>query len=378
MQRLWLFLSLLLASTVHSFASDGKPDPRPDMHLILTDIRALEKYLISEPAYLASENENEISTTLEKLNQHLKGLNNRKELFKNAPAMLVNLGMVTEHMLKTEQYFKEKNKQFSRYMLQSGLQMCISCHTRDQAKDLFVSDSEEKSDAVEYGDYLLATRQFTKARDFFERKVSEYPGNKIGTSDLRRSLLNLAVLYTRVKPDPKRAISIFDKASKQSGMPQYLRGELSAWVADFRAWEKTGVEPKKSSTESELLAAAKKLLRSDDLNLIGDFAQKFHVRRLRASVFLHRLLELPGASPRKGEALYLLGLLYNRLQHNLFFHFDEMYLKACIKDYKKTKVAKDCYNSLERILLDGYTGSGGMNLPSEVEGDLIQLKRMAY
>ncbi len=371
-----IFIIILLAWAPSLFAQ--KEDPRPEMQLILSDVRALEKYVVSEPEFIKPENEKTIASALDKLNHHLEALSRRK-IFQDDPALRTNVEMITQHMQQTEHYFNTGSKQFARYMLQSSFQMCISCHTRDKSGvELFLNSEIKDNNSMEYGEFLLATRQFTKARNLFERKVADYPGNSLSPVDLRNSLMSLAVLYARVQPDPKRAGKVFGEFVKRRDVPRYLKSDLRAWIADFRNWQKVGVEPKKNASQKELLSMAKNLLRSDDLSLVADFGRKFQVRRLRASVLLHRLLELPGNSPQKGEALYLLGLLYNRLQHQLFFHFDEMYFRTCIQDYQKSKIAQNCYNALERVVLDGYTGSGGTNLPNEVEVDLMRLKRLAY
>jgi len=55
-----------------------------------------------------------------------------------------------------------------------------------------------------------------------------------------------------------------------------------------------------------------------------------------------------------------------------------MYLKACVREYKKTKTARRCYDALEEIVSEGYTGSSGMNIPEEEQVELFQLRRLAY
>jgi hypothetical protein len=370
---------LILITIISLFTSPElraeKQSPRPEMQLILQDLRALEIYLASETEFMRERNEREIGATLNKLNEHLKTLETRK-VFKDDPSLKTNLAMITQHMEETARTFKE-NKQFARYMLQSSLQMCISCHTRNgNGVELFLNSDVKDNGTMGFGDYLLATRQFTKARNFFENKIKDYPGNKLLPADLRLALFNLAILYTRVQEEPKRAVTVLTEFSKRDDVPVYLKSDLSTWIDDFRNWEKVP-DPKKNASEAELMSAAKQLLKNDDLNLVTDFDRKFHVRRLRASKLLHRLLETPGKSPLKGEALYLLGLLYHRLQNNLFFRFDEMYFRTCIMDYQKTKIAHDCYTALERTLLDGYTGSSGTALPRDVEADLAHLKKLA-
>ncbi len=368
----------VIFSLLISLIAGAEPDPKPGMRLLLEDVRALEQYLVSESQFFDKSNEGKITATLGNLSAHLAGMKKDKKLFQDDLALRANLQMIEGHVGQASEFFRENNKHFARYMLQSSLQMCISCHSRGSSStELFLDSQVSGASEMEQAEFYFATRQFSKAKKTFEALAQGFPGNKIGASGLRRVLLNLAVLHTRVEPNPTGAAAFFEKISGAKEIPQFMQQDLLAWVKDLKTWQKE--KPMAAgASDSELLVAAKKLLKSDDMELMGDFERRFHIRRLRASVYLHKLLETPGVSPAKGEALYLLGLIYNRINHNLFFRFDDMYLRTCIQEFKKTKIARDCYVALERITLDGFTGSAGTNLPQDVEVELFQLKRLAY
>lgn len=363
-------------------AEEKKGDPRPEMQLLLQDIKALEVYLVSEKDFIDPKNESAIDERLKHMSKHIAGMQGKN--FKNDPALQMNINMLNRHMEDTKQFFENKNKPFARFMLRSALQMCIGCHTRmNSGVELdFPSDSKLSmgpDTAFERAEFYFATRQFAKAVDVFKQIVDAYPKNNEKLYNLSRSLNNLAIYYARVHQNPKEAADYFTKISKKQALPAYMQKDLSAWAQSFRAWAKIGTENEdKKLKDTELLKKAKDLLRKDNFNLVGDSDRKFHIDRLHASALLHKILDMPQNSMAKGEALYLLGLIYHRVDNSLFFHFDEMYLKACITDYKKTKLAQDCYDALEDVLLDGYTGSGGTNLPNDVELELIKLKKLAY
>lgn len=372
-----LLLIAALASTC-AFA-ENKSDPKPDMRLLLDDIQALESFIISEKQFLDSKNESAIEKRLNSMSSHVGGMLDKH--FKNDPALQMNLRMLNNHLAETKQYFNSKNKSFARYMLRSSLQMCISCHARMKAGaelDLTLSPEVDTSNSFELAEFFFATRQFSKALDSFKRSVEGYPSNKLPLYSLTRSLNSIAVIYARIKNDPKEASTYFTAQASNKNLPSYVQKDLTAWSNSFKNWQKTGIRDYSKLKDSELLKAAKDLLRKDDFSLAGDSDRKFHVERLRASSILHQILDMPNNSLAKGEALFLLGSIYHRLNNNLFFHFDEMYLRACINDYQKTKLSRDCYDALEGILLEGYSGSAGMSLPDEVEIELMKLKKIAY
>lgn len=373
--KIFLVLALVVLPTT-SFAAEKK-DPRPDMHVLAQEITALQKYLLSDASFSDPKNAASIQSSLAKINAHVSTL---PATFKNDSALSANASLLASHMTETERLFQAGNKSFARYMAQSSLQMCIACHTREKSVDFALPDSElEGLSAIDRANFYFATRQFEKGRNSHTELVAGFPGNKITNVQLRNSLLALAVFYARIKEDPKAAADYFTLVAGRSDLPTYLKSEVSAWAKDFGRWAKEKPDSAAKMSERDLVLKAKKLLAADDFSLIGDSDRKYHVRRLRASALLHRAMEAPGAqSPSKGEAILLLGQVYDRISYNLFFRFSEMYLKACVREYKKTKFARQCYDALEQVVSEGYTGSGGMNIPEDEQVELFQLKRLAY
>ncbi len=359
-------------------ASDDK-DPRPEMHELAKEITALQKFLLTDSEFGASKNESAIKKSLGSLSSHLAHLG--QQSFASDPALKANLGLLRGHIEDASRSFENGSKPFARFMLQSSLQMCIACHTRRKAADFSWPEPDAGDIApLDRADYYFATRQFSKGREIYEEIVSGFPGNKQAQWNLRRALLSLAVYYARVAEDPQAGAAYFKKAGANKELPVYLQEESRAWSKEFSAWAKEPAgKAKGKTTETALLAKAKKLLRHDDLTLVAEVGRSFHVRRLRATALLHQVLEAPGGkSPAKAEALLYLGQIYPRLSSNIFFRFGEMYLKACIQDYPKTASARSCYVALELLVTEGFTGSAGTNIPEDEQVELFRLKRLAY
>lgn len=372
-------LLLFVGGTASVFTMAADQDPRPDMHEMAREVTALQKYLLTDTAFTAPANEAAIKNSLGVLQKHLGHL--KEKSFANDPALKANLGLLRGHIDDAARSFKDGSKPFARVMLQSSLQMCITCHTRHKAAD-FAWPEPEAGDvsALDRADYYFATRQFTKGRELYETVVTGFPENHTAQWNLRRALLSLAVYYARVSEDPKGGAAYFEKAGKNGALPPYLQQEVKAWGKEFSDWAK---EPAGKSdaklTEAELLKRAKKLLRQDDFTLVSELGRSFHVRRLRASALLHRVLESPGdKSPAKAEALLFLGQIYPRISSNIFFRFGEMYLKACIQDYSKTASSRACYVALEALVTEGFTGSAGTDVPDDEQVELMRLKRLAF
>lgn len=364
-----LLLGILLSG---AFAAE---DPKSGMHLVAAEITQLQKYMLSDASFSAPADEAKIKTSLKSLTTHLDHL---KGAFKEDPALQVNLNLLHQHLSDATKTFEQGNKSFARYMVQSSLQMCISCHTRKKASDFTWMEEDKNLPAMERAEYLFATRQFKKGKAVYEDIVANFPKNAIGQWNLKKALLSLAIYYAKVEENPKAGAEYFAKvAKKKDSIPAYVLEEVNSWQTEFSAWSKEKSELTKDADQTQLLAQAKNLLRKDDFTFFSD--RSFHVRRLRASSLFHKVLETPGEkSPQKAEALLYLGQLYPRLSSNFFFRFGEMYLKVCITQYPKTATARSCYVGLESLVAEGFSGSAGTNIPTEDEVELVRLKRLAY
>lgn len=357
--------------------SANAADPRPDMHALAQEITAMQKFLLTEADFSDPKNEKSIKESLTVIDKHVQHLG--EGTFAEDPALKVNLSLLQQHISDAKRSFDTGGKSFSRFMLQSSLQMCIACHTRGKTQDFALPESDlSKLKPEDKADFYFATRQFEKGRAEFENMILNFPKNEVGLFPLRKALISMAVYYSRVKSDPAAGAAFFEKAGNNTNLPSYLQRELKDWSKDFKKWakEKNAKEP---NSDSQLLQQAKDILKSDDLSLISDSGRSFHVRRLRASVLLHKILESSsGKSPAKGEAIFYLGQIYHRISSNLFFRFGELYLKTCISEYPKTSTARKCYEGLERALSEGYSGSGGTNIPDDESIELARLRRLAY
>ena len=368
---------LMIAAMLALTAQAEDKNPRPDMQVMASEITALQEYMLSDADFVAPKNEAAIKKSLTSLESHLALLG--QGTFADDPALRVNLSLLQQHIKDATRIFDEGGKPFARYMVQSSLQMCIACHTRKKAADFAWPEVDSQDIApIDKADYLFATRQFKKGLAAYEGIVEGFPATD--QWNVRKALLSIAIYYARVAEDPASGAAYFAKQAKRDGLPIYLHEEINEWSKEFASWAKEAAgKSSEGQTESVLLARAKKLLRHDDFFLVSELGRSFHVRRLRASSLLQRVLESPGdRSPTKAAALLYLGQIYPRISSSLFFRFGDMYLKACVTEYPKTSEARSCYVALELLVTEAYSGSGGTNIPEDEQVELMRLKRIAF
>jgi hypothetical protein len=361
-----------------SFVAQADEAVRSKMHGILEEVTILQKFIVTESDFSDEKNEVIISHSIAEMLGHTRDMQ-KKDLFRTNPGLKTNLNMLISHLERAQQNFPH-HKAFSRHMLNSALQMCIACHTRNQSNQEFALPYDEQQsgrNALDYAEFLMAIRKFTKAKTLLEKLVNAYPGNKMDINPLRRALTDLAVIYTRVKADPAGAHAFFSHVAKDVALPDFIKTEVKAWGEDFLSWSKEKKNDDRSLSAKQLLQKANHLLAGDDLDIVAKSEVNYYVPRLRAMAVLHELMDSPGNPPEKGEAMFLLGKLYHRLNHDLFFHFDEMYLEACIVDHPKTPLAQKCYSALEKMVIEGYTGSAGSEVPADAKAELAKYLQLA-
>jgi hypothetical protein len=360
-----------LVFSFSAYASDQIPDT--DMHAVAREVMILQNFIFSSADFNSAANDSTINGSFEVLNRHLKHLG--EKVFSEEPALRLNIALISSHISDADRSFKEGNKAYSRYMLQSSLQMCVACHTRTASPDFVLPEAELKNaDPLQRGDFFFATRQFDKGRAAYESILSKSE-KTFSLDQMRNATLSLAIYYARVKDDPKGGWEFFQKLAKDKKLTSNLRTEVKAWSDDFESWAKERSSRELTMTESELLKRARILLKGDREGRSGSF----NIRRLRASALLHRVLETPGEkTPSKGQALLYLGQIYHRMQYQLFFRFGEMYLKACITDYKKEKIAQECYESLKQAVTKRVGAGSNKSTPGADEVELMRLKRLAF
>lgn len=351
-----------------AFASSEIPDV--DMHAVTREVMALQRYMFSEAEFVAPKNEAAIRDSFPILEKHLTRL--KEKVFRDEPALRANVSMLSEQISDADRAFREGDKSYARYVLVSSLQMCVACHTRTASADFALPEPELKgAGTLDRANYYYATRQFDKGRELFEKFLAD-SGKQELPGLVRSASLALAVYYARVKSDPKGGAAYFSKIAKKRKFSSGQRSEFEAWAREFRRWSSAkGDEAAVSDVKA--MERARQLLKQKSGPASGE------IRGLRASALLHSVLEAPGeASPLKAEALLRLGGIYEALNFPLYYRFGDMYLKACVSDYKKTKAAQDCYDALDGFVKGRVRHGASEGTANIEEAELLRWKKLAY
>lgn len=243
--------------------------------------------------------------------------------------------------------------------------LCFACHAREVAPRDF-ADTEKRFQSLrlsrlEQGRVLAATRQFDQALAAYAEVLQTAPTGL----DFARALEDSLTILVRVKDDAMATRALLEKVLKRDGLPPVTRTALVAWLAEVRTWEKERMLAAKASPDA-LFTRAEALAKRD-----GDVAM------LRAAAYASHALSMQPKHPRRGEALWVLGVSAGRVRSPLLWDLDLLYFEACIREFPKTPLARRCAERLtERVTL-GFTGSAGTNIPPDEQARLDELRALA-
>lgn len=360
----------LLLFGITAFASDQIPDT--DMHAVATEVVALQKFLFSPSDFTAPENDNSIRTSLTTVEEHLDRL--RTRVFADQPALRQTVSMLQNQVGDADRFFRENDKSYARYLLESSLQMCIACHTRTASADFVLPEPDlVVAGPMEKADYFFATRQFEKGQAAYAA-ILDMPKTALSKETIQKAAFACLVYFARVKEDPQGGKAYFAGLAKEKKFSALDRSQFTTWARAFGVWAKAKVGDVKIETEAEMLKRARALLPK----VWEKSGTKTMVQNLRASSLLYSILETSGEkSPAKAEALLDLGKIYERIPYQPNFRFGDMYLKACIENYSKQMAAKNCYEALKQAVRRRMHETP-QNNDSADEVDLMKWKKLAF
>ena len=274
------------------------------------------------------------------------------------------------------QRYEEGHVREARFLVQQLVETCVACHSRlpsEQSSGL----SSQFSSNLEQADLPLdqrakleyATRQFDRAVVTYEALLAS-PDFSPTTLDLMGHIDDYLELSIRVRGEYERPARTLSSFGKRDEVSPALAGEVKHWIRSLREIEKRKPAPK-ALEEARLLVAD-----------AGD-AQRFRDERdalvyyLQAGSVLHRYLEDQPTDPDDvATAYYMMGVIETRVGQSFWLSQAEVFLETAIRTAPSSDVAVKSYDLLEEFMVAGYTGSGGAQVPPDIQAKLDELQRI--
>lgn len=264
----------------------------------------------------------------------------------------------------------------ARFLVRHLAHDCFACHSR-QAAPTRAGDPMNAAAAIdvealparERMRWLVATRQFDAALRYAESMLHDtsVAAAEIDRRGIFEDYLKVAL---RVDRDPARPLGHLERFAARTDLPVYLQLQAAAWIDSLRHLD--------FGMPAEPLDAAARLLgEARELNLYLQDRRGL-VQATAASGLLHAYAADPSPEAnRRAEAYYLLGLAESSISHDAWVPEAEYFLELAIRAAPGTETARQAYGFLEQYVIASYTGSGGIEVPEEVEARLQSLRRLA-
>ena len=343
---------------------------RGDMNAAYQSFKTLYPYLFSASEFQDPAHRDEIARALDTFSTRFNHLNTKG--LSNEPGFRTSLELVLELIEDAHQNFKSGNLEFARWRLRSLGNYCLTCHTRAKVDlDYFDSDPGlSQLSKVELGEFYLASHQFEKAREVFLESARE----SRNPADRMQALRNWLIIVSRIEQNPQRALKELNQLRHSISFGNSESQELAAWTDSLRRWinETTLKQLGPLPLADRLTTIGAKLA---ETNYPGGGA----VELLRATGILHAVLVAPTATTDDhAQALLLLGSAYAKLPQFFVDDLPQSFLEQAIREKPHSALAQEAFDIYRDVVELGFTGSGGTNLPPDVQAKLDELRSLVF
>lgn len=361
----------------------GTPSTKFIMRDVFNSFVGLVPYMSSEMKFTDPSNEEDITKRLTKMNLAFSWAHNSKT-FKN-PKFSTQVQVMRDHLGGALSSFISKNKHFSLNRLRTTANLCISCHSQfPSSKRINMSgltdswNRKKFGNDLEFANFLMILRKYDLALHYLELEMNTFVttkkellklDSKMVWDDRRfqKSLERILVIYTKVKNNPRKAKLFLQKWQRIKSLSKVRRKLISSWIKDLEK-----MDPKLSDMN---VVELQKYLSLRDKN--NDFSKtKLDLGLLIATGKISRYFEKKSNKLVAPEYLYWMSKGEQQLTGAVFYSLSEIHLKDCIEGYPKSDWAKKCFAEYENLIVGGFTGSSGTNIPKVERDELKRLKSL--
>ena len=268
--------------------------------------------------------------------------------------------------------FQSGHIEFSRGVFKNALAQCVQCHTRLEsgpalAQPQFLS-TLQKVAVVERVQFLIASRYFDEAMKEIDSALSQ--GETLSIVAWQKLVQMGLIINVRFKSDPKKSLEFVTLINNNQHVPFFIKRQLPFWQQSIKAWVASTKAPVTLRTAQQLVSraeAAQKISRSEG----------GAVDYLRADGLLHKFLAKSQAPTEKSEALYQLGMISENIGEIGAWSMNEDYYELCIRTQPHSEIAKKCFARYQESTISGFSGTGGIHIPEDIQKKMNELRAVA-
>lgn len=366
-------IGILILGVVCSLA---RAEVKPYMDQMLQQIYVLKPYIVSDAEYRDPKNFQTVDEALKKMGDLSEKISHENKIRQSGFA--VSGKVLNQQLRETELVYRTGNKDYSLWMLRSTLSVCMSCHTQlpsASTKFDFSQKDHYLTKPFDEAEFLFIVRNFDKAIPLYDQVLNGFPKNGTATDNLEKALARKVYYFVRVKRDFKGLSDSLNENEKNKNLPPFIVKKIAGLKKASSTLAKESFPSFAEDQQDEVRNYAEKNLKKE---LQGEFeiTPERELSYLRTASVLYKYLEQYPDTSLKPEILYWLSFCERRLDKKAFYSLPELYLKQCVLEYTKSRIAPSCLKEYQDLVTLAYTGTSGVHLPKDVERELKSMQEM--
>jgi hypothetical protein len=272
--------------------------------------------------------------------------------------------------------FEQGEYHAAQFTVHQLLENCFACHSklpparRSILGARFMESPEiSRLSRKEQARLAVATRQFDRALILYEAmlQTTTVSAREIDLMGGFEDYLKVAI---RVQNDFVRPIIILQQFLERQDVPAFLRQHINDWLEALRSIAS-------SPPPADVFSHARTLIQDGQRRNRFPADRRGLVHFVVASGMLHRYLDSDLVDQqRMAEAYYLLGITESYISRSLWHDETEFFLETAVRVAPSTPLAREAFAFLEDYVMTRYTGSAGLQLPTDVQQHLTELRQL--
>jgi hypothetical protein len=343
---------------------------REAMRQIFSQLQTVLPLAVDTEAFRDPRQAGKIRASLQSLADAAKGLDEHGKNFDAGGRFLAR--SLERDARRALSHFEQRRYDSAEFFVGQLAESCVGCHSRlpspgdaPLARGFAARADVTHLDPLERARLSIATRQFGDALTTLE---SVFASEDPPPFELLGPLTDYLTICVRVVEDPARPVPVLERLAKRPDLWSALRSDVQAWARYL---------PELSTRDlgGDPVEQARKLISEGRQLILFPSDRRALIHYLYASKLLHGYVSVQREpSPELARAYYLLGVAESRIGPNFWISQAEFYLETAVRMSPETDVGREAYALLEEETLSGYTGSGGLQLPEDVEAHLRELR----
>jgi hypothetical protein len=366
-----------LSFTSISSLAAGKKDPIDEVMTHLGEtVQDMMPLLYDENLSSDPQKEEQLKSYFTKLNTYFD--QSKPHFAQRTRTYGISYDVMQQYLTEIDTALKEKKYKIAQTKLKAVPAVCITCHTQDNNHNKLFKNVNTKqfTNQFDLAEFYFATRNYEKALESYNKFLNKPDKTTDTENDINTSLEKILVIYAQIYKNPALGAQKLSQYLSLTTLSQSAKLAVQEWVkglneiADKMKNEKNFQGNAARHFVSDYV---KYLQRNNNFNFTSE-KEKVYFVMLRGWLY-----EYLNSQPDPEEIpiiLYWLAQCDRALNSHFFYSLADLYLKECMLVYPQHPYAQKCFRTYKEYIEFSYSGSSGMDLPSDVKNELENLREI--